>query len=104
MGPCGLCRFERDVLNVEGVTHVIMALGINDIGLGYRYSNGFKDPSQAVSSKQIIDAMQKAIDKAIADCLPRRGRLQRRLANSSRGGHSRLRPSYASTRQQSGRT
>ncbi|WP_337180549.1 GDSL-type esterase/lipase family protein [Sphingopyxis granuli] len=66
MGPCGLCRIERDILAIEGATDVVMVLGINDIGLGYRYTNGFKDASQNVSSKQIIASMQAAIDKAKA--------------------------------------
>jgi lysophospholipase L1-like esterase len=32
-GDSGLSRFKRDVLDVPGVTHVIIALGVNDIGL-----------------------------------------------------------------------
>ncbi|AQV96636.1 hypothetical protein BJN34_22495 [Cupriavidus necator] len=65
-GQCGLCRLDRDVLSVPGVTHVIMSLGVNDIGLGYYYSNTFKDPSQLVSAKQITDNIQAAVDKAKA--------------------------------------
>lgn len=61
MGPCGLCRFTRDVLNIEGVTDVVLADGVNDIGLSYRYANGFKNPHEVVSAKQIIDAMKAAI-------------------------------------------
>jgi lysophospholipase L1-like esterase len=63
-GPCGLCRFQRDVVNVAGVTHVILMLGINDIGLGYTYANLYKDPSWVVNAKQITDNMQAAIDMA----------------------------------------
>lgn len=66
MGPCGLCRFERDVLRISGASHVVMALGINDIGLGFRFSHGFKDPDQAVSAQQIITAMSQAIGRAKA--------------------------------------
>ncbi|AFQ52198.1 GDSL-type esterase/lipase family protein [Burkholderia cepacia] len=66
LGPCGLCRLDRDVLSVPGVTHVIMALGVNDIGLGYYYSNAFKDSSQLVTAGQIIDAIQEAVDRAKA--------------------------------------
>lgn len=65
-GQCGLCRLDRDVLSVPGVTHVIMSLGVNDIGLGYYYSNTFKDPSQLVNAKQITDNIQAAVDKAKA--------------------------------------
>jgi len=32
-GPAGLLRFQPDALSVPGVTHVIVALGINDLGL-----------------------------------------------------------------------
>ncbi|HKU28804.1 MAG TPA: GDSL-type esterase/lipase family protein [Candidatus Sulfotelmatobacter sp.] len=65
-GPCGLCRFQRDVLNVPGVTHVVLALGINDIGLGYFYANTYNDASWVVTSKQITDSIQAAIDAAKA--------------------------------------
>lgn len=65
-GPCGLCRFERDVLNVSGVTHVIMFLGVNDIGLGYYYANTFKDPSWIVNTNQITESLQLAITQAKA--------------------------------------
>jgi len=66
MGPCGLCRFERDVLRIDGVSHVVLALGINDIGNGYRYSHGFKDASQTVSAQQIIAEIRRAIGMAKA--------------------------------------
>jgi lysophospholipase L1-like esterase len=65
-GPCGVCRFERDVLNVPGVTHVAMALGINDLGLGYFYANALKKPDELVSAAQIIGAMKDAIGRAKA--------------------------------------
>ena len=65
-GPCGLCRFQRDVVNVSGVTHVILMLGINDIGLGYTYANLYNDASWIVNAKQITDNMQAAIDMAKA--------------------------------------
>ncbi|SAK53646.1 GDSL family lipase [Caballeronia fortuita] len=57
-GPNGLSRFDRDVLGISGVTHVIILLGINDIGFPYLL------PSQAVTANQIIQAMQTAISKA----------------------------------------
>ncbi|RMI28295.1 GDSL-type esterase/lipase family protein [Nocardia stercoris] len=34
VGESGLHRFDRDVLAVPGVTHVVVNLGINDLGLG----------------------------------------------------------------------
>ncbi|WP_322028137.1 SGNH/GDSL hydrolase family protein [Burkholderia sp. BCC1977] len=57
-GPAGKARFSRDVLGVSGGTHVIILLGINDIGFGEFL------PSQSVSSDQIIGAMTAAIAQA----------------------------------------
>jgi len=34
VGPSALARFDRDVLAQNGVTHVILLEGINDLGLG----------------------------------------------------------------------
>jgi lysophospholipase L1-like esterase len=34
-GVSALARFDRDVLSVPGVTHVIVFEGVNDLGLGY---------------------------------------------------------------------
>lgn len=34
-GQSGLARFDRDVLSVSGVSHVIVLLGVNDLGIGY---------------------------------------------------------------------
>lgn len=59
-GPNGNGRFERDVLNVAGVTHTIILLGINDIGF-----SSFV-PAQAVSAEQITASMAAAITKAKA--------------------------------------
>ncbi|HVQ13321.1 MAG TPA: SGNH/GDSL hydrolase family protein [Vicinamibacterales bacterium] len=42
VGPSALARFDRDVLAQSGVTHVIMLVGINDLGLG---GNGQALPS-----------------------------------------------------------
>ena len=37
-GQAGLSRFESDVLGIPGVTHAIIALGINDIGFAGLYN------------------------------------------------------------------
>ena len=37
-GPAGLVRFERDVLDVPGVTHVLIELGINDLVQAIAYN------------------------------------------------------------------
>jgi lysophospholipase L1-like esterase len=34
-GQSALARFDRDVLSVPGLTHVIVFEGVNDVGLGY---------------------------------------------------------------------
>jgi lysophospholipase L1-like esterase len=34
-GQSALARFDRDVLSVPGVTHVIVFEGVNDLGIGY---------------------------------------------------------------------
>ncbi|MCP2091847.1 UNVERIFIED_ORG: lysophospholipase L1-like esterase [Paraburkholderia sediminicola] len=65
-GPCGLCRFQRDVLDAKGVTHVIILLGNNDIGLGYEYDNIYKDPNWLVTTQQMTSNMQTAINMAKA--------------------------------------
>ena len=59
-GPAGQSRFARDVVGVPGATHVVILLGINDIGFGELI------PSEAVSSDQIITAINTAIAQAKA--------------------------------------
>ncbi len=54
-------RFDRDVLNVAGVTHTIIQLGINDIGFSVDQA-----PTQEVSAQQIINAIDTAVGKAKA--------------------------------------
>ncbi len=59
-GPHGNGRFERDVLNVPGVTHTIMLLGINDL------RSGFRAPAEAVTPDELAAAMTAAAKKAQA--------------------------------------
>jgi lysophospholipase L1-like esterase len=61
-GPYGNGRFTRDVLDVAGVTHTIILLGINDIGL----SSILAANGQSVSAAQIIASIGGAIAKAKA--------------------------------------
>lgn len=62
LGPNGLSRFDRDVLSVSGVTHVVVLLGINDIGLpGARNL-----PGEAVTSEQVIAGLQQFAERAHA--------------------------------------
>ncbi len=53
-GPKASDRFERDVLSQQGVTHVILLEGINDIGHG------------GVTVQQLIDAMTALASRAHA--------------------------------------
>lgn len=58
VGPSGESRFVRDVLEVSGVTHVVILMGINDIGYAV------DRPWQDVSAEQLIAAMSTASMKA----------------------------------------
>lgn len=57
-GPNALARFDRDVLAVPGVTHVVLLEGINDIGASKT------NPDQAVSADQVIAAYRQLIERA----------------------------------------
>jgi lysophospholipase L1-like esterase len=59
-GPNGAGRFDRDVLAVTGVTHVVVALGLNDIGLPIVAGI----PSQVVSADAIIVGLSQLIERA----------------------------------------
>jgi lysophospholipase L1-like esterase len=59
-GPNGNSRFDRDVLNVPGVTHTIILLGVNDI------RNSFRFPAEAVTTDQLITSMAAAVAKSKA--------------------------------------
>lgn len=61
-GPNALSRFERDVLSVPGVTHVVLLEGINDIGK-------IADPARAheqATAAQIIAAHRQLLARAKA--------------------------------------
>lgn len=58
-GPSVLHRFDRDVIQTAGVTHTIIAIGINDIGFSYNIG-------PAVSSTQMIAGLQTVIAQAKA--------------------------------------
>lgn len=64
LGPAGRARFERDVLDISGITHAILLLGLNDIGAGYLYSLEFGDAAQCATAAEIIGAMRGAIAAA----------------------------------------
>jgi len=59
-GPSGVSRFQRDVLNASGITHVVLALGLGDI----IFPTAAGDPSQLVSVEQIIAGIRQLIAQA----------------------------------------
>lgn len=59
VGPNGNTRFDRDVLKIAGVSHVIIMLGINDIGLSL-------GTGQDVSVDQLTAAIAAAVAKSQA--------------------------------------
>jgi lysophospholipase L1-like esterase len=61
-GPQGLGRFERDVLNVAGVTHVVVLIGINDIG----QATPARNSGEMVSAEEIIAGLRQLTQKAHA--------------------------------------
>lgn len=68
VGPSGLSRFQRDVLNQSGTTDVIILIGINDIG--YQVLSGpplnLIPSSQVVSSDEVIAGMKQLLAAADA--------------------------------------
>jgi lysophospholipase L1-like esterase len=66
-GPSGLQRFDRDVLDVAGVSHVIVALGLVDLGLPTVFGNR---PEQIVSAQEIIAGLRQLIARAHRRGLP----------------------------------
>ncbi|NUQ74620.1 MAG: SGNH/GDSL hydrolase family protein [Polyangiaceae bacterium] len=59
IGPSGISRFERDVLGTPGVSHVVVLIGINDIGMP-----GFVGPSEQVTADEIIGGLESLAVKA----------------------------------------
>ena len=55
LGPNLVARFDRDVLSRSGVTHAIIMIGVNDLGVPHR--NGEDMPA---ARKQLIDDLQGA--------------------------------------------
>ena len=65
-GANGLARFERDVLSLPGVTHVVLFEGINDIAapgakIGSRY---FAPPGEVRTAQEIISRYRQLIARA----------------------------------------
>lgn len=60
-GPSGLTRFDNDVLDVSGVSHVIVSLGLVDLGLPTVFGDR---PEQIVRAGQIIAGLRQLIARA----------------------------------------
>jgi lysophospholipase L1-like esterase len=62
-GPSAVERFDRDVLALPGVTHVILLEGINDIGSSGRVRpDGTKAPT--ITAEQLIDGYRSLVTRA----------------------------------------
>ena len=56
VGPSALARFDRDVLAQSGVTHIIVLVGINDLGLA--------DNAQLPSAASILAGHRQIVERA----------------------------------------
>lgn len=61
-GPSGVSRFERDVLNAPGISHVLLAIGNVDLF----FPNVTGDQSEVVSAEQVIAGIRQLIQQARA--------------------------------------
>ena len=60
LGQSGVARFERDVLAQPGVTHVFLALGINDI----TFPGVFTPATERVSAQEIMAGYRQLVARA----------------------------------------
>jgi len=67
-GVGALARFDRDVLTLPGVTHIVLSEGLNDIGFpGAKLNGGYlADPADVRSPEDLIDAYRQLISRAHA--------------------------------------
>jgi hypothetical protein len=62
-GPSALSRFDRDVLALRGVTHLVLLEGINDIGnSGLTRPDGTRSPT--ITAEQLIQGYRQLIARA----------------------------------------
>jgi lysophospholipase L1-like esterase len=54
-GPNGLSRFDRDALTITGASHIVVMLGINDIG----QASPTVHPEEQVSAEEIIGGLKQ---------------------------------------------
>jgi lysophospholipase L1-like esterase len=55
-----LARLDRDVFSIQGLSHMVLLEGINDIGMGSR------TPSEKVTAQELIDSYRQVIARAHA--------------------------------------
>jgi len=64
-GPNALSRFDRDALSVSGASHVVVLIGINDIGMG----NAARNPQEVIAADDLIAGYRQLIVRAHAQGL-----------------------------------
>ena len=64
LGSCALARLDQDVFSVPGLTHLVVAEGINDIGRSGCQSGGLDVP--LVGASELIGALRQVIARAQA--------------------------------------
>ncbi|NML07803.1 SGNH/GDSL hydrolase family protein [Sphingomonas sp. G-3-2-10] len=64
-GPSAVERFDRDVLSLPGVTHVVLLEGINDIG-GSGRVRGDGSVAPTITAEQLIEGYRQLIARARA--------------------------------------
>lgn len=65
MQPAALARIDRDIWSVPGLTHIVVLLGINDIGMSAMEFGGF-GKSPAVQAEDIIAGYKQIMVQARA--------------------------------------
>ena len=67
-GVSALARFDRDVLALPGVTHIVLLEGLNDIGFpGAKLGGSYlADPADVRTPEELIDAYRQLISRAHA--------------------------------------
>ncbi|RYE04382.1 MAG: SGNH/GDSL hydrolase family protein [Sphingomonadales bacterium] len=61
-GPSAVSRFDRDVLSLRGVTHVVLLEGTNDIGGSGRVRDGVTAPT--ITAEQLIQGYRQIVQRA----------------------------------------
>lgn len=64
-GPCALARFDRDVLATPGLSHIVVLVGINDIGSGGMVFPGSPGPApETPAAEDLIAGYRQLIARA----------------------------------------